>query len=232
VSDSNKKDDDWSFQVEDIEKIKRKEEGPKKVASGTGIRQLIKKNKVKDLKLDHENIPKRISRSNTEEYMNTDQHSKGLKDTSTPDIMRRGKAFAIDMVICLILFLLAKILIDTTYPWLEQFLVRIGQDSILDNSAIESHIDFIVRGFNFVVLYFIVFVPLASFSGKTPGKFVCKIIVEDIDGGYIGFFRTLLRELILKPLCLVSVVGVLILFGNKKRRALHDFLAKSIVRIL
>ncbi len=228
ASDDEKKGD-WDFKVADVEKEDRLEKkGPKRATSDTGIRKLMTRNKEADLKLAFDKVPKRVSRSDTEAYVNKDQHTHGKKDTSTPMLAERAKAFAIDAILMGVGYLLAKNerVLDLAYGWIEKGMTALSLGKIPD----DPRVDYVLSGLIFVAFYFVVFIPLLTFTAKSPGKFVAKILVDDIDGGDIGFMRTVFREMIFKPISILTVFGALMPFMNSQRRALHDFLAKSIVR--
>ncbi|MBI2518922.1 MAG: RDD family protein [Bdellovibrio sp.] len=228
TSNDDKKTEDWDFKINDVEKEDRLEKGSKRAVSDTGVRKLIKRNKSDDLKLAYDKVPKRASRSDAEAYINKSQHTHGTKDTSTPMLAVRAQAFAIDAVIIGVFYLLARNaqLLDVVFNWVDQAMLKSGMGQLPDN----PNVDYILSGGIFAVCYFCIFVVLTTFTAKSPGKFVAKILVDDIDGGDIGFVRTFLREMIFKPISAVSIIGILIAFMNPHRRALHDFLAKSVVR--
>ena len=229
TSSDEKNSEDWDFKIKDIEKEDRLEKGPKKAVSDTGVRNLMKRGKKEDLKLAFDKIPKRVSRSDTEAYLNKSQHTHGGKDTSTPDIAVRGKAFAIDAVIMGVFYLLSRNsqLLDVLFNWVDQAMVKLALGQLPE----DPRVDYLLSAGIFVVLYFFIFVLLITFTSKSPGKFATKILVDDIDGGDIGFFRTFLREMIFKPISALTIIGIFMPFMNPQRRALHDFLSKSVIRI-
>lgn len=62
----------------------------------------------------------------------------------------------------------------------------------------------------------------------TIGKKFLGIIVVDCSFQRISFFKASIR-FVCKIVSITSVVGILIIFFNKKRRCLHDILANCIV---
>jgi len=225
-NDDNK--GDWDFRVTDLEEQAKKEKGPQKVASDTGIRRLMKKGKDPKLDLAFDKIPKKISRSDAEAMINKDHHTTGQKDTSTPIIGIRMTSAIIDIVFVAVLYLVAKggLFMNFSFNQLDKLYGVIGMGELPENNSTDA----ILLAGNFFILYFFVFVIPAAFFSKTPGKFFNKIIIDDIDGGEIGFVRTFFREVICKPISAISLFGLLMVFMNPKRRCLHDFLSKSIVR--
>ncbi len=74
------------------------------------------------------------------------------------------------------------------------------------------------------------FVLLPLFSGQSIGKFLTGLKVVKTDGSEPALKNLLVRHLIGYPLMFLTVgVGFLISMFNKKGRALHDFLAGTVV---
>ena len=75
----------------------------------------------------------------------------------------------------------------------------------------------------FLYIVFIVY-PSASFK-KSPGKYYAQIRIGtpelDIKA---KFFQIFFRELIIKPLSVMTIVGAGLILINPARRALHDFI--------
>lgn len=220
--------EEWDFTLKDIEKEDKKEKGPSKAQSNTGIRKLISKNKTADLKLAFDKVPKQVSRSNAEAYVNKDAHTTGKKDTSTPFLAERAKAFAIDGAVMGVFYMLSKssFFLDFSFGLLEKIMDQGKLGAVPDN----TYVDYALIAVNFTFFYFLVFVLLVTFTSKSPGKFACKILVDDMDGGEIGFLRTFFRELVFKPISILSVIGIFMPLMNSSRRSLHDVLAKTVVR--
>jgi len=74
------------------------------------------------------------------------------------------------------------------------------------------------------------FVIFPMFSGQTIGKILTGLKIVRIDGNAPSFSRLLIRHLIGYPLTILTFgIGFLISVVNDKGRALHDFLAGTIV---
>ena len=74
------------------------------------------------------------------------------------------------------------------------------------------------------------FVILPMFSGQTIGKILTGLKIVKIDGVAPTFSRLLIRHLIGYPLTILTFgLGFLFSIVNEKGRALHDFLAGTIV---
>lgn len=80
------------------------------------------------------------------------------------------------------------------------------------------------------VLAFFNFVVIAGFGGGSLGKWVTGLRVERTDGGRMGFARALLRHVLGYALTLATLgLGFLVAVFNADGRALHDYLAGTIV---
>jgi uncharacterized RDD family membrane protein YckC len=67
-------------------------------------------------------------------------------------------------------------------------------------------------------------IPTKMLMSSLGGK-IFKIGIEDIDGGPLSFTRITLRELLLKPLCIATVLPLVPIFFAKKQ-ALYDLILK------
>ncbi|HLM61821.1 MAG TPA: RDD family protein [Pyrinomonadaceae bacterium] len=74
------------------------------------------------------------------------------------------------------------------------------------------------------------FVIFPMFSGQTIGKILTGLKIVNIDGNAASFSRLLIRHLIGYPLTVITFgLGFLFSVLNQNGRALHDFLAGTIV---
>ncbi|MCA1591374.1 MAG: RDD family protein [Acidobacteria bacterium] len=74
------------------------------------------------------------------------------------------------------------------------------------------------------------FVLLAGSGGQTLGKWVTGLRVEERDGVPLGYVRAALRHLVGYPLSFLTLgVGLILAAFNREGRALHDFLAGTVV---
>ncbi|HEV2707535.1 MAG TPA: RDD family protein [Pyrinomonadaceae bacterium] len=74
------------------------------------------------------------------------------------------------------------------------------------------------------------FVVLASWTGRTLGKWVTNLRIERRDGTELSFARASLRHLVGYTLTLATLgLGFLLAAFNREGRALHDLIAGTIV---
>jgi uncharacterized RDD family membrane protein YckC len=77
---------------------------------------------------------------------------------------------------------------------------------------------------------FVNFVLLANLSGRTLGKWIAGLRIERQDGEPLSVGRALLRHLVGYPLTLLTLgLGFLLAAFNPQGRALHDWLAGTVV---
>ena len=77
---------------------------------------------------------------------------------------------------------------------------------------------------------FLNFVVIANLSGRTLGKWVAGLRIERRDGETLSIRRALLRHLVGYPLTVLTLgLGFLVAAFNPQGRALHDWLAGTVV---
>ena len=77
---------------------------------------------------------------------------------------------------------------------------------------------------------FLNFVVIANLSGRTLGKWLAGLRIERRDGEALSVRRALLRHLVGYPLTLLTLgLGFLVSAFDPKGRALHDWLAGTVV---
>ncbi|MCF6309359.1 MAG: RDD family protein [Sulfurimonas sp.] len=121
----------------------------------------------------------------------------------------RVKAFIIDLFM-----IYAPILYIITY------LVMNGKDEFQSSQ---------LAPFMAVTLYGLIYAILLSKFGQTPGKKAYEVKVVDAKSGkHIGFFRALLR-FIAFLVTATTLLGLILPFYRKDKKALHDLICGTIV---
>jgi uncharacterized RDD family membrane protein YckC len=110
---------------------------------------------------------------------------------------------------------------------------------LLDTVAIEErpgkdHINVVAWQILFGMFMLVLFTYIGLFEGGrykgTPGKLILGLRVEDADtGGRIGFWRAILRRLVLAPAMWVFGIGVLSIFWHPRRQGWHDRAVRAVV---
>lgn len=74
------------------------------------------------------------------------------------------------------------------------------------------------------------FVLLTAWRGQTIGKWATGLRIEQMDGMDLSVWRALLRHIIGYPLSILAfVVSLLLVIFHPQARALHDFIAGTVV---
>ncbi len=215
--------DDWDFDVSEEEIKKADKVSSKEPAKRKSSASLLRQQKFDSPTLDVRDSMPRKSRSNVEDYFEKEKDPL----SEVPSLVDRATSVGIDLACAAILKIPAGMYADATFNAVYKFCnEQLGDTSFLEVPYIRSVMIYL----NYFILLFIFFGLLGSIMRRTPGKFVAKIIVEDIDGGQAGFARSFFRETIGKALSLGSVIGFLLIFVTKEKRGLHDYLFKTIVR--
>jgi uncharacterized RDD family membrane protein YckC len=130
-------------------------------------------------------------------------------------VASRGTAFILDLALAHVIVLLVGLGV-----WLVFSLVGGLRPQWLADALVAAGWFVVVTG------YFLVFWTL---TGQTPGMRLLRLRVTGRGGKPIGAGRALVRFVALL-ISVVLIVGVVPVFVDKHRRALHDFLAGTVVR--
>ncbi len=200
---------EWSFSLE--EGTKEKTEKP--------VNKKQRINKTAKLKLDFQSVPEKKSRRNSNESV---AKYKTKDDTHIASVSQRIKSFVIDLFTIVLLGFASNLLKEIST---EHLLPLIGSDlSYKDLSK-----DELIVVVNFLLLFLLLYVfPVFSMK-RTIGKVFTKVEIEDINHGLVGGFRVVLREIVLKPISILTIIGIVIAFTNKKKRSLHDYLTATYI---
>ncbi len=212
--------DEWTFDV----KVKKDNEGNVEEVRKPvkkSINEVQKKRKKETLTLDDK----------PRESLTRRQMADKLADDKKEDIIqcahpvKRIIAGVIDSLVIFFGYFCLKFLIVPTY------LVAI---SFADHYKLEFYLsqnDYKKYGLYVVIFlsFFIFQVVLQAFYNRTVGKYFLGISIRNDESFTLKISDVFVREIIFKPLSLVSVIGILMSFFNKNRKMLHDLLAKTLV---
>lgn len=132
---------------------------------------------------------------------------------------RRLMAFCFDLMTVTITFVIASIYFPAAFIEFESIVM-----AILGISTAHFEI-YLLTSILAVYIPFVV-APHMIF-GASLGKKMMNIKVFGKERKQLGFLQGAIRELLLKPLSLVSLIGTLICFFSKKRKMLHDHIIAS-----
>lgn len=117
-------------------------------------------------------------------------------------------------------FITDLFMVYTPILYIVGYLVMGGKDNFLLSQ---------LAPFAVVALYGLIYATLLSRFGQTPGKKAYDLkVVDDRSGQNIGFFRALLRFFMFLVTA-STLLGLLLPFYRRDRKALHDLVCKTIV---
>jgi uncharacterized RDD family membrane protein YckC len=207
--DDSNKESEWNFSLEN--ETNEKKEIP--------IRKKQRVNKTAKLKLDFQSVPEKRSRRTSNESV---AKYKTKDNTYVASISQRIKSFVIDLFTIVLLGFASNLLKEIST---EHLLPLIGSDL----SFKDFRKDELIVAVNFFLLFLLLYIfPVFSMK-RTIGKVFTKIEIEDINNGLVGGFRVVLREIVLKPISILTIIGIVIAFTNKKKRSLHDYLTATYI---
>lgn len=228
MAESKKKgDESWDFKVADehLEQVEIKKKTVRatgKPPSPSDLKKAPKKKK--ELQIDGVKR-KRMSRS---AIARRDTALANAKEIMAPTFFKRGMATVIDLAIQGGVWFGA----DFMKPTLHYHVVKLLEEKGISQTLDPILFDNILAGtVTFVACFLLVYFPAISFKA-TPGKSMMQIrIGHKVIGDRPSGFMILVREMILKPISMVSVVGLLIGIKNDGNRCLHDMLTNTALYI-
>ena len=131
-------------------------------------------------------------------------------------IVTRLAAFGIDVLVAAALFTLGGSAVEFLLSSLS------GRDVALSDVPIVSVVALVV----WLLIYFTY--PVAV-GGRTLGMALVGLQVTTKDGGHVGPARALLRTLLIPLSVALLGIGILTILIDRRRRALHDLIAGTIV---
>ena len=203
-------DDNWDFKV-DEENIKEESKPAKKKR-----RNIPRKNE--DLKLSDEKIPKRRKRG---DLAKREVELASFAEIKNAPLSSRCFSLVTDIALFSALYIPLVMFTDKIFKSLTVPFYRAGLEKFVKISDLRSY-DYVLY---FVLVYFIIILLPSIFSKKTYGKRIFHLRVgHKFDDTPVVKSQMLIRELI-RPLSIASILGLLFIFINQDRRALHDFIA-------
>ena len=218
MSDS---DDSWDFK---LDKNKPGSDSTKKTVAIPRVKKnnedLFEEESKKISVKENVTIRRKSRRELAKEYeREEDKFVEPHPDTLYGSLFRRSAALGLDVFVCSLLAIAGL----TYFP---QFFIE-NENLVSALLGISFyHVEFYLLVSFLFIYFFLVIAPHIVF-GASFGKKMMNVKVFGIDREKQGFLKGALRELILKPISLISLVGVLICFFSKKRKMLHDHLIGS-----
>ncbi len=211
---TDKKNEDWEFKIEIEEKV-----APKK--SKIGQAKIQEKVEV-NLETDNR-VSKFQTRTALYEELQREQKLLEKDVIVTAPVFKRGIALAIDLLFFAFLFKLSEFFI-----FLTKFLCSLPMErykfvwNFSDATMFKAF-----WGFNFLLcLFFFHLIPVYSYN-TTLGKKILGLRVRGSAQYTLNFSQVVLREILLRPLSILLVIGFIVPFFNADRRSIHDYIAKT-----
>lgn len=142
-------------------------------------------------------------------------------------LLKRMIAQVVDIFVVFLLFVSSAYIAPYAVKGITIILEHANSLNYFDSTATSQLTHLVI--FVFAVVF--VFVFMLSATNTTFGKNIMGLQVRDIDRPGISLPQAFLREIILKPLSLLSVLGILYSLINEDRRTLHDVLSSTIVTL-
>lgn len=154
------------------------------------------------------------------------KNMKAVEDTfEHAPLFKRAVAQFIDMFVIFLIFVLSAYFVPFGLKVTKRILRLFNLEYFFNTLTTPLLVQLV---FIFIGIY-IVFVVFLSATATTVGKKIMDLEVRDIDRPTITISQAFLREMILKPLSIISIFGILYVFVNKERKTLHDILSLTFV---
>jgi uncharacterized RDD family membrane protein YckC len=226
MAGNNQDDDNWDFKIDskDLESANLKKKPKKAVGAAPDINSL-KRKKKKKLSITEPVKKKRLSRS---AIAKRDAAAQAYAELMPPGFVSRFMATILDYAIVVGIVVGIYFLQPTLKYYYVAELAKRGINQTLDPQTLQM---LLVIPLSVILVFFIHLVPAMKFKA-TIGKSVFKMrIGHHTIGERPSKFAIFMREALLKPISIVSVLGVLIGLKNDGNRPLHDMLCGTALYI-
>ncbi|MBT3583610.1 MAG: RDD family protein [Halobacteriovoraceae bacterium] len=213
----DKKDDDWSFDLDRNEKKQVKQD------SGGDNEDLFKQDS-KRLKVDGKSVKRKESRS---KLARRQAELDNQKDIAPGSMGKRLIAYIIDgALVAISAAVLTIFLKDKAIQLYTEQVRELGMNQNIGPTDLEKLMGSIFLLGSFLILQ----VFYSAVKKRSIGKVLTGLWVLDSAKEHnAGFVKMFLRELLVKPLSLLFFVGFIIPFINADKRSLHDFISGTFV---
>jgi uncharacterized RDD family membrane protein YckC len=228
MGDSSKKDDNWDFKVDEAD-LKATQKPRKKVKASGGDDNISPEEinrKKKKRKLEVESVRK--TKMTRAAIARRDAALEQYAELMPPGPISRILSTVIDYGLIALIFGVSYYFYEDIRYQYVQLLSEKGINQTLPPDQLKQ---LLIGVITFLGSFVLIFMP-AVFSQKTPGKTLMNIRIGHATIGERPTKKAiLLREMILKPLSVISVLGVLIGLKNDGSRCLHDMLTGTALYI-
>jgi len=218
LKDKKKDDTYWKFDV-DSEKLSSEKSNKKTVP---GSRPKLIKNKKPKLEVVENQKDKKSRKTLAREYNERDT----LENFVKPGVLIRCLSTIVDYGGAFTAWMVSKHYIQNIYRYYVELLAIFKLDQTLPPHEVELNL-LIFMGLVVVLTLFLF--PII-FLGKPIGKFLFRINTSHSQTGRsVSRGTIILREVVLKPLTIVSIYGVYVFILEKDKISFHDKGAKTVL---
>lgn len=217
--------DEWTFDV----RISKNGEGEVEEVRKPVKRSVVaeaKEEREKKLKekLFLEETPKEtLTRRQMAERMKKEENTEDVFVYANP--INRGIAEILDILFVGVVSYVLKFLLGPLFLLNTIILNKYNYQLDVSKSLYVYNGQFIVLG----LMYFIFIVIGTAFYNKTVGKKMMGLVVRNDDRFSLNLTDIFVREVVLKPISVISVIGIIMPFFHKQKKSLHDVLMKTLV---
>jgi len=220
---SDKKEENWDFSLDESDLKNKAEKKELKKKSTIKKKPLLSSQKKENLALDTKAKPSRKSRTQMAIDEEGQRTMKGREISMRPSHFLRLSSYVLDQLYLSFLFG-ASTQITTMTPIFEELEKDYG---LTDLSA---QLPLAIADISLFVLLFVVLyiVPIGVWS-TSPGKALVGLKIGREGKKSVGLINAFWREVIFKPITIVSFLGLLPILFSEKRKGLHDYLSGTYV---
>lgn len=232
-----KTEGDWTFDVKvptphsDAQDADIPEIPADAIDKAKNQKPLLQRAKENQQKKRHQNFEFEVDASPRETLTRRQMADKLKEEEKVTDVfhyahpVKRALAAFLDALAYLASIYFTKFFLSPVYSLLLSFFEHYKLEFPLSEEM------FLEFGFWFLIVfnYFLLFVIGTAFYNRTIGKKFLGILVREEERFSLSITNMFTREMVFKPISILSIVGVAMMFFNDKKQTLHDRLAKTLV---
>jgi len=213
------------FEV-DSEALEKAQSENKKPAKRVDAGKQLKK-KSGRLALEKQVLPGERRRKEKSKDQIEKEKAEAASALKIASYQQRIQGGAIDLAVCAGLFIVSKL--EALMIKTEELLFLVLDSGGIKLEFSDTILDYTLIGINFFIMYFIVQVCFTAFKQKSIGKMLSGTHLISFDSDKVGLFQAIKRELILKPLGVVFLVGFVMPFFSEDNESFHDKFGGTLV---
>lgn len=214
----NKKNDDWTFNVQAPKKNQKDE------VTKTDTNTMLARNRGPKLTIEERKPSKVSTRTSLYNELKKEQEEKVKKDVIVyPSVQKRGIALILDLVLWAMLFMFAKQLA----PIIKNIIISSISNDQYQLISKFKHLDKVIIGSIFVIFYFFLDFFPTRYYNTSPGKRILGLRVRGIEDFTLTTEQAFMREFVFRPISIFTGIGLIIPLLNENNRSLHDFIVQT-----